>query len=372
MWSSAASKCSLCVCTRASALRQSHRILRARASESIMKIRRCSSRSCLRASVAMGSVLFGLLPGPARCQITPEQVNLILNGIGNRIDALAILTGDFGFAGGNFRTSGKFTTGGSSNAELLVTKLGGAGDFGDPQPVGTLDVGWQGRIQGNMGYLEARNHLHSPQLEGDINTYKEAAVEFGGGVRFWVSERVSLAPTVMGIYGRTSNSYTANSAFMQLNLPRAIEMGLVDWSVNTGTVRTAVNIQYLFNWGRTRIKLSSEPAYFRTESFNGSHANINATGDSGAIANTIDIDIPLGIELFGHELRSGGDFTRTQLFGDLRAGLNVQYINELHGRLVLDYLNELWKFQWIGVGASYVWGSTLTGWTAGLDVAFRF
>jgi len=337
-----------------------------------MKTSRVSLRSCLRAGTAIGSVLFGLLPAPARCQITPDQVNEILNGIGNRIEALAILTGDFGITGGSFRSTGRIVTGGSTNAELALTKLGGAGDFGDPQPLGTLGIGWQGRLQGNMGYLEATNHLHSPTLEGDINTYKEVAIEFGGGVRFWVGERLSLAPTVQGIYGRTSNTYTANSAFMQANLPRAIQLGLVEWKVDTGTVRAAVNIQYLFNWDRTRITLTSEPAYFHTESFNGSNPNISATGDAEAIANSIDIDIPLGRELFGHELRSGGEFTRTQLFGGLRDGLNVQYINELHGRLVLDYLNQLWKVQWIGIGASYVWGSTFTGWTAGLDVVFRF
>ena len=29
-------------------------------------------------------------------------------------------------------------------------------------------------------------------------------------------------------------------------------------------------------------------------------------------------------------------------------------------------------FQWIGVGASYLWGPNITGWTVGADVAFRF
>ena len=45
---------------------------------------------------------------------------------------------------------------------------------------------------------------------------------------------------------------------------------------------------------------------------------------------------------------------------------------EIEGRMVLDFLNELWKVQWIGVSASYVRGTRFTGWTAGLDVVFRF
>jgi len=40
--------------------------------------------------------------------------------------------------------------------------------------------------------------------------------------------------------------------------------------------------------------------------------------------------------------------------------------------VVLDFLNQLWKGQWIGIGASYLWGPNITGWSAGLDVVFRF
>jgi len=133
-----------------------------------------------------------------------------------------------------------------------------------------------------------------------------------------------------------------------------------------------VNIQYLITWDRTRIKLSSEPTYYHTESFNSSNANLSLTGDSESIATTVDVDIPLGVELFGHELRSGGGFERNDFFGELRTGLNVDHIDEIEGRVVLDFLNELWKVQWIGVSASYVWGTSFTGWTAGLDVVFRF
>jgi len=324
------------------------------------------------ASLWIVLVLVGLQPVTTRAQITSDQANEIRNAIGNRVEALAILAGDYGITGGNFRTTGKFQGGETIDAQMVVTKLGGAGDFGMPRPVGDLGVGWQARLQGNMGYIEATNHLHSPLLEGDVNTFKEYAVEFGGGARFWLSDGLSLAPTVLGIYGHTSNGYTANSPFMQANFVRAIDMGLVNWSVDTWTLRTAVNIQYLITWDRTRIKLSSEPTYYHTESFNSSNAKVSLTGDSQSIATTVDIDIPLGVELFGHELRSGGGLERTDFFGDLRTGLNVDHIDEVEGRMVLDFLNELWKVQWIGVSASYAWGTRFTGWTAGLDVVFRF
>ena len=41
----------------------------------------------------------------------------------------------------------------------------------------------------------------------------------------------------------------------------------------------------------------------------------------------------------------------TGFYGDLRDGLHESNLNEIHGRVVLDFLNQLWKVQWIGIGA---------------------
>ena len=95
-------------------------------------------------------------------------------------------------------------------------------------------------------------------------------------------------------------------------------------------------------------------------------------GNSGSLDTKIDVDVPIGSKLLGHELHTGGYLSRTDLFGGLKAGLDTQHINEIHGRLVLDYLNQLWKFHWIGVGASYLWGPNIKGWEVGADVAFHF
>jgi hypothetical protein len=37
-----------------------------------------------------------------------------------------------------------------------------------------------------------------------------------------------------------------------------------------------------------------------------------------------------------------------------------RYVYEIHGRLVLDVLDELWKIKWIGQGGSYLWTTTST------------
>jgi hypothetical protein len=326
----------------------------------------------VRAAAGLGSVVVALLSAPAHCQVTPEQAAQIRDAIGNRIEALTILGGDYGIAGASFRSTGKFSFGETTDATVGVTKLGGAGEIGDPRPVGGLSVGWQPRVQGNMGYLEGTQRLHSPLLEGDSTRIAAYGIEFGGGARFWVNDRLSVAPTVMGLLGRMSNTYTANSAFMRANLDKATELGLVNWNVDTFTLITPVNIQYVFTWDRTIITLSSEPIYYHTESFNSSNAHLQVNGDSGSLENKVDVDVPLGLQLYGHELRAGGYLERTDLFGSLESGLNEPYIYEVHGRVVLDFLTQLWKVQWMGIGASYLWGPSITGWSVGADVVFRF
>jgi hypothetical protein len=337
-----------------------------------VKLRDPFARLCSHTVVAIAALALSLVPGTGQGQITSGQATQIRAGIEDRIEALTILGGDFGVASGTFRSRSNLQPGaGSSNLQSDVTKGGGAGDVGDPRPLGDLDIGWQPRLQGNMGHLESTDRLLGV-LAGDRSEITTDAIEFGGGARFWLSDRFSLAPTLMGLYGHTSNDYTVRSVFMGANLTRATQLGLVDWSIDTWTLRPALNLQYVISWGRSIITLSSDSTYFHTEGFNSSNATVKINGDSGSLANKIDVDVPLGIELHAHELRSGGYLSRTELFGDLRNGLGVQEMNEIHGRLVLDVLHQMWKVQWIGVGASYVWGTNITGWTVGADIAFRF
>ena len=332
----------------------------------LLRVHRLSVRSFLRAAAAVGSIVVGLLPISARCQITPGQALSIRNTIGDRVEALTILGGDFGLAGGSYKFSGQ------NDTDIDVSKFGGSGDVGDPQKLGKSDIGWQPRLQGSMGYVDAKSGVHSGPLSGGTDEFRIFAIQFGAGARFWLNDRLSLAPTLMGMYGHTSSEYTATGAFMQANLGRASRMGLLGLNEDTWTLRPAVNIQYLLTWDRTIITLSSDPTFFHTESFSSSNSNDVIDGNSGSLADKIDVDIPLGKRLYGHELHTGGFFSRTELFGDLKDGLDAQHLYEAHGRLVLDFLNQLWKVQWMGIGGSYVWGSNFTGWTVGADIAFRF
>jgi hypothetical protein len=344
----------------------------AAARKSIREPRHFSLPSALRANAALGVVLTLLLPRPAQCQLTPAQITDIRNAIGDRIEALTILGGDFGLAGASFRSTGKFSYGQDTDATLGVSKLGGAGDIGDPQPLGNSGVRWQPRLQGNMGRTEATDDIQTGVLQGDVSKFNGYGIEFGGGARFWLSNAFSVAPSVMGLYGHSTETYTANSAVMRAYLPAATQLGLVNWSVDTWSLVAGLGLEYVFDWNRTIIALSSTPTYFQTQRLSSSNVNVKVNGDSGVFANKVDVDVPLGMQLFGQELRTGGYLSYSALYGGLKSGLNDNYINEVHGRLVLDYLNQLWEVQWIGIGASYLWGSNISGWTFGAELTFRF
>jgi hypothetical protein len=82
--------------------------------------------------------------------------------------------------------------------------------------------------------------------------------------------------------------------------------------------------------------------------------------------------VPLGWKILGGELHTGGFFERTELFGGIADGLNADHFYTLNGRLVLDFLGKLWKVKWLGLGASCFLGDHFSGWSAGLDLRFKF
>jgi len=327
-------------------------------------------KSCLKYPHALSlglGVACGLLAVSASAQIDMTDVK---NIAASRVAAMDILGGDYGLNGGSYNSENNA----KHNVQLKSSKFGGMGDVGDPSPLGDTGIAWQPRLQGSMGYLTTRKSFTDPStpINGDINEFDTFAIQFGGGARFWFNDHLSLAPTIMGMYGHTSDSYTANSAFAQGNYTALKNAGVIDWNVDTWTVRPAGQLAYVFTWRRTIFTLTSDGTYFHTESFTSSNPNFSINGDSEMWQNKIDVDVPLGVQIFNHELRTGGYFSRSDFFGDLNTGLNTDHLYEVHGRVVLDFLGQLWKCQWIGVGYSYLWGSNFNGISYGLDVAFQF
>jgi hypothetical protein len=95
-------------------------------------------------------------------------------------------------------------------------------------------------------------------------------------------------------------------------------------------------------------------------------------GNSQTWENRLDVDIPTGWHPFKREFHTGGYFSRTELFGDISDGMNEDAINKINARAVLDFNGVIWKVRWLGVGGSYFWGRDFSGWSAGIDIRFKF
>lgn len=301
----------------------------------------------------------------AQSTLPPDALQQFQTVVGNRVEAVSILGGDYAAAGG------VYTFRGGNLADLSIGKLGGGGEVASPKPLGLGGLQWAPVLQGNLGRVSAENTFNTGYLAGNRMTYDTLAVQGGAGVAFYLTDHLSLAPTLSGIYGRVENTFdpqNANGDYVE-----SVGRGtLVDWTMETWSVVPALKLDYTWAWGRTTFEFSSHYSFFHTESFASTSPILYVSGDSGTWANKLDVDVPLGLKVLGRELHTGGFFSRTDLFGGAASGLNTDYIYTANGRLVLAILGKLWKVKWLGLGASYFWGGDLSGWAAGADVRFKF
>jgi hypothetical protein len=297
--------------------------------------------------------------------LPPDALEQFQHVIGNRVEAVSILGGDYAAAGG------VYTFRGGSLADLSISKVGGGGAVASPWPLGLGDLEWAPVLQGNLGMVSAVNTFKTGYLEGNKMTYDTLAVAAGAGVVIYFTEHLSLSPTISGIYGHVENEFTAQNANGEF--VKSVGSGtIVDWTLDTWSVVPALELDYQWSWGRTTFEASSRASFFHTESFESSSPIVGVNGDSTTWANKLDVDVPLGLRIFGPELHTGGFFSRTELFGNAAHGLNTSYLYTADGRLVLDFLGKLWKVRWLGLGASYFWGHEFSGWSAGVDVRLQF
>ena len=297
--------------------------------------------------------------------LPPEAIEQFQRVIGSRVEAVTILGGDYGAAGG------VYTIRGGNLADLSIAKLGGGGNIAEARPLGESGLKWAPVLQGNLGHISAVNEYATGYLQGNKSEYDVLAVQVGVGARFYFADHLSLAPAISGIYGHTENEFRPQNAVGDA-VKAAASGTFVDWQLDTGSVVPSLDLRSEWWWRRTTFEFSSRYNFFHTESFDSSSPVVSVNGDSHTWENKLDVDVPLGWKLFDRELHTGGFFARTELFGGAADGLNENHVYTVNGRFVLDVLGKAWKVRWLGVGCSYFWGDHFSGWSAGVDLRFKF
>lgn len=301
----------------------------------------------------------------AQTNLPPEAIDQFNHAIGGRVEAVIILGGDYGAAGGFY------TFRGGEAANVSVAKVGGGGPVTAPRPIGTSGFAWAPVLQGNLGHITAENVFPSGYLQGNKSVYDVLAVQGGGGVRFSYNDHFSLTPAVSGIYGHTENEFKPQNSVGDA-VKAAAAGTFVDWKLDSWSVMPSLELGCDWTWGRSAFEFRSRYAFYHTESFAGSSPVIRVQGDSHTLENKLDVDVPLGWKILGSELHTGGFFARTELFGGAADGLNENHVYTVNGRLVADLLGRLWKLKWLGLGASYFFGDHVQGWSAGADLRLEF
>jgi hypothetical protein len=301
-----------------------------------------------------------LLPAQTLPPLSPDRLSLV----GDRIEAITILGGDYGASGGAY----KF---GANVADISLTRLGGGGDLSDPRPLGSGKLKWNPVANINLGWISAEKTIQQAPLAGNTIQGDVFGFAMGGGARFWFTDRLSLAPTLGGIYGHSKNNFNVlNDAGMQYVGPMS-QAGWVNWSVDTWTVVPATDLKYIWTWKRTGFTANSTFNYYHTGSFNSTSQLVKVDGNSQTWVNKLDADVPLGWKIKGYEFHTGGYVRLTELYGNISSGLNSDRMYTVHGRLVLDSLGQRFKLRWLGVGASYFGGKNFNGWAIGIDTRLK-
>jgi hypothetical protein len=103
--------------------------------------------------------------------VPPQAIQQFQDVIGSRVEAVTILGGDYGAAGGIY------TFRGGEIANLSIAKIGGGGNIAEPRPLGESGMKWAPVVQGNLGHLSAQNEFANGYLVGNKSVYDVLAVQ---------------------------------------------------------------------------------------------------------------------------------------------------------------------------------------------------
>jgi hypothetical protein len=318
--------------------------------------------------VLLGALMIGclLVPTQGHAQpITEAELALINRSLAARIETSVILAGDYALNAGRYKTSG------TNPEDLRIIKGGREGAVTQPRGIGSRGVIWAPILIVNGGYFKSDRDLRVTSLAGNGTETKTYAFEAGAGARFKVTKIMSITPKLGLIYGRTKQEFVARNQAGE-DAEALFGEDLLNWTLNSMTLTPGLEVKLDWNIGRADLQLITDYRFFHTWSFGESNPSISLDDDSHILATSIDMEVPLGLKLWGRELSAGTMYSRTELFGDIEEAFETGGANAIRARFAIETNKRLKHARWIGVGGSYFWASRLKGWSVGLDVRLDF
>ena len=300
----------------------------------------------------------------AQAQLTPAQADTLRDFFGSRAELGIILSGSDSIGGGNFTIDAD----NNDDIEYGLIKFGGSGEIGDPRALGDTGVQWAPYVQGVFGYLSGDNDITAGPLTNNDFKTDVFGVQFGGGVSFYLTERLKLTPSIGMIYGHYESELEDNTPAGTAAKP------FLDVTLDSIGATPAVNLAYLIPLGNVAIELSTDYTLYATSDISDDDESngIEAEGTTHAWENKVDVDVPLGMELWNCKLHTGGFVSHTALFGDITDNMSTDNFFTIHPRFVANTEGKLWRVSRLGLGASYFVGDNFSGWDVGIEFNFKF
>jgi hypothetical protein len=300
----------------------------------------------------------------AQAQVTPEQKSLLKEFFANRAETAIILSGSDSIGGGNFTVESDR----NDDIEFSLLKLGGSGQLGNPRPMGDTGVKWSPYLRGVVGFASADNEIKFGTLAGNDLEETTFAVQFGGGVTFWMTDHLRVTPSVGVLYGYYETELDDSTPAGTAAKP------ILDLELQTLGATPGIELAYAIPAGKITFDLSTKYTLYATGDISDDDKSngLEADGTTHVWENKVDVDIPLGLEMFNCQWHTGGFVGHTALFGDVTDSLATDNYFTIHPRFVANTEGKLWKVSRLGLGASYYVGEDFSGWDIGVEVNFKF
>ncbi|MCD6338059.1 MAG: hypothetical protein J7M29_01580 [Verrucomicrobia bacterium] len=241
----------------------------------------------------------------------------------------------------------------------------------DPFALGSTGLRGSWVLEGAGGYLQAEDFMRRTPLEGNKTSYDTVALGFGGGMRIYFTEDISVLPLIDAIYAyATSDFEPRNEAGRKIAAQFPSEY--LSWETHQWTAAPSLELRYRhwFDW--LKVQYTVGYVFYHTDRFTRSSRISGFRSDAHMLKNELELEVRTPWKIRGMPIHAVGFASRSEFFDGLESGLLADHMYSSGGRAVLDVYGKMWKVQYIGPAAAYFWAPSFTGWTAGMEVDFLF
>ncbi len=298
----------------------------------------------------------GLFAGVPSAQISDSTIT---RAIAVTVDGFVVLADGPGFQSGRYRFP--------HSMRIDVTRL----PLGWTPPRATQDDGaWQTRVrpyfEGRFGYVVARERgavqVTGTPLELETKTYGGTV---GGGAHIDFARRWTLSLGASIGYAHVENDLdTAANVAAVLEPFRG---RLFDWTLETASVLPSARLRHYFpNIGAFETTLALSATYVGTWVIDEHDDLEHFHTDTGVFSLRAVTEGPIGVSVFGNELRIRPSIERVQVTGDFERGLDVNGWFGFGLDLFARTEGRIPFLSAIGIGGTYEIGDNLEGWSIGI------